>query len=128
MSQIAKRLGQTCPVQLPVEPRLPVRPQQQPIGPLPKITRRPRVSEALVWLYRLLFVEPIGRRAREDRLGALSDRMLGDIGVRRADVHAASWGRVPVRALMPRYPLDRPLVVCGRPDYPLTLVRMSEAA
>jgi hypothetical protein len=29
---------------------------------------------------------------------------------------------------MPHYPIDRPLVICGRPGYPLTLVRMSEAA
>jgi uncharacterized protein YjiS (DUF1127 family) len=129
MNQLAKRLGQTCPVRLPVEPRLPVQPERQaPSGPLRRVSRLPRVIEALVWLYRLLFVAPVGRRAREDRLAALSDRTLADIGVRRPDAHAASWGRVPVRALMPRYPLDRPLVVCGRPGYPLALVRLSEAA
>jgi hypothetical protein len=129
MHQIAERLGRACPVRLPVEPRHPVlRQPQAPVTPRPEIIRRPRVLTALIWLYRLLFVEPIGRRAREDRLGALSDRTLAEIGVRRADVHAAIWGRVPVRAVVPSYPIDRPLVVCGRPGYPLTLVRMSEAA
>jgi hypothetical protein len=129
MQQIAERLARACPVRLPVEPRHPVlRQRHAPVVPRPEITRQPRLIEAIVWLYRLLFVVPVGRRAREDRLGALSDRTLRDIGIRRADVHAAIWGRVAVRALMPHYPIDRPLVICGRPGYPLTLVRMSEAA
>lgn len=126
MQQSAERLVQACPARLPVEQRHPA--QQAPVVPRPEIIRRPRVIEVLVWLYRLLFVEPIGRRARGARLAALSDRMLGDIGLRRIDVHATILGRVPVRAIVPSYPIDRPLVVCGRPGYPLTLVRISEAA
>jgi Domain of unknown function (DUF1127) len=129
MQGIAERLGQACPVRLPVEPRHPVVWQRQaPVGPLPEIGRRPRVLAPLIWLYRFLFVEPVGRKAREERLQTLSDRMLRDVGIRRSDIHAAIWSRVPLRALVPSYPINRPLVVCGQPGYPLTVVRMSEAA
>jgi hypothetical protein len=129
MQGIAERLEQACPIRLPVEPRHPVlRPRQAPIGPLPQIGGRPRMLAALFWLYRSLFVEPVGRGAREERLQALSDRALRDVGIRRSDVHAAIWGRVPLHAVVPSYPIDRPLVVCGRQGYPLTVVRMSKAA
>ena len=83
---------------------------------------------ALLWLYRLLFVQPVGRRAREERLGALPDRILRDIGLKRVDVRAAAWGAVRLRDLLRDYPSAGPLYVCGRPDFPLTLVRLSEAA
>jgi hypothetical protein len=129
MQQVAGMLAQKCPAQFPVERRCAVgrRDQKVAVG-RPEITSRPRIVQALVWLYRVLLVEPVGRRARADRLAGLSDRILGDIGIRRADVHAATWGAVALRAVVPAHPADRPLVVCGRPGYPLTLVRMSEAA
>ena len=96
--------------------------------PLPQPARPPRLVGALLWLYRLLFVQPVGRRAREERLGALSDRILRDIGLKRVDVRAAAWGAVRLRDLLRDYPSAGPLYVCGRPDFPLTLVRLSEAA
>jgi hypothetical protein len=88
----------------------------------------PRVIGALWWLVRMLFVQPIGRRAREDRLGALGDRTLQDIGLKRADVHAAAWGIVALGEAVPDYPGAGPLVACGPQGYPLALVRLSEAA
>ena len=96
--------------------------------PLPEPERPRRLVGALLWLYRLLFVQPVGRRAREERLGALSDRIMRDIGLKRVDVRAATWGAVRLRDLLPDYPSAGPLYVCGRPDFPLTLVRLSEAA
>ena len=96
--------------------------------PLPEPGRPPRLVGALLWLYRLLCVQPVGRRAREERLGALSDRLLRDIGLKRVDVQAAAWGMVRLRDLLRDYPSAGPLYVCGRPDFPLTLVRLSKAA
>jgi len=96
--------------------------------PLPEPARPPRLVSALLWLYRLLCVQPVGRKAREERLGALSDRILRDIGLKRVDVRAAACGAVRLRDLLRDYPSAGPLYVCGRPDFPLTLVRLSEAA
>ncbi|MGH6913660.1 MAG: hypothetical protein ACREH3_08120 [Geminicoccales bacterium] len=97
-------------------------------GAITRTARRPRPVEALVWLFRLLFVLPIGRQAREDRLGTLSDRVLRDIGILRADAHAAAWGMVPLQEVLPRYPADGRLVACARRGAALALVRLSEAA
>ena len=96
--------------------------------PLPKAARLPRLIGALLWLYRLLLVRPVGRRAREERLGALSGRILRDIGLKRADVRAAAWGLVRLRDVVQGYPSAGPLYVCGRPGFRLTLVRLREAA
>jgi uncharacterized protein YjiS (DUF1127 family) len=95
---------------------------------LPQPARRPRLIRALLWLFRLLFVRPVGRRAREERLGGLPDRTLRDIGLRRADMRAAAWGLVRLGELVRAYPSAGPLCVCGRPGYPLALVRLSKAA
>ena len=95
--------------------------------PLPQ-ARPPRLMAALLWLYRLLLVRPVGRRAREERLGALSDQTLRDIGLKRADVRAAAWGRVRLGDVLRAYPSAGPLYVCGRPGFRLTLVRLGEAA
>lgn len=95
--------------------------------PLPRSGRRSRVIAALLWLYRLLFVQPVGRRAREERLCALSDRTLRDIGLGRADVQAAMFGVVRLSEVM-RYPSAGPLYVCGRPGFRPMLVPLNEAA
>jgi uncharacterized protein YjiS (DUF1127 family) len=94
----------------------------------PPQSRPPRLMAVLLWLYRLLLVRPVGRRARAERLGALSDRTLRDIGLKRADLQAAAWGRVRLRDVLLHYPSAGPLYVCGRPDFPLTLVPLGEAA
>jgi uncharacterized protein YjiS (DUF1127 family) len=115
-------------------PPLPARPgaMASPVPlahrPLPQAARPPRLIAALLWLYRLLLVQPVGRRAREDRLGALPDRTLRDIGLERADVRAAAWGLVRLRDLVRAYPSAGPLYVCGRVGFRLTLVRLREAA
>ena len=96
--------------------------------PLPQPARPSRLVGALLWLCRLLLVQPVGRRAREDRVGALPGRILRDIGLKRADVRAATWGPVRLCDVLRKYPSAGPLYVCGRPDFPLTLVRLSEAA
>ena len=98
-----------------------------PHRPLPRPARPSRLLAALLWPIRLLFVQPVGRRARAERLGALPDRALRDIGLKRADVRAAALGMVRLPDLL-RYPSAGPLCVCGRPDFRLTLVRLSEAA
>jgi uncharacterized protein YjiS (DUF1127 family) len=95
---------------------------------LPQPARQRRVIRALLWLFRLLFVQPVGRRAREERLGGLPDRTLRDIGLRRADMRAAAWGLVRLGELVRTYPSAGPLCVCGRPGYPLALVRLGKAA
>lgn len=89
--------------------------------------RRLRVVAALLWVYRLLFVQPVGRRAREERLRALPGRTLRDIGLRRADVQAAAFGMLRLSEIV-RYPRAGPLCVCGRPGFRPVLVRLSEAA
>ena len=96
--------------------------------PLPQAARRARPIRALLRLFRFLFVQPVGRRAREERLRALPDRILRDIGIKRSDARAAAWGLVPPAAVLPDYPSAGPLCVCGRPGFPLTLVRLSKAA
>ena len=96
--------------------------------PLPQPARPSRLVGALLWLCRLLLVQPIGRRAREDRVGALPGRILRDIGLKRADVQAAAWGLVRLRDVVRDYPSAGPLYVCGRPGFRLTLVRLREAA
>ena len=96
--------------------------------PLPQPARRPRLIAALLWLFRLLFVEPVGRKAREERLAALPERTLRDIGLQRADVQAAAWEPVPLAAVMPPYPSPGPLCVCGRPGFRPIVVRLSRAA
>jgi uncharacterized protein YjiS (DUF1127 family) len=103
-------------------------PAAPPHRPLPRAARPPRLVAALLWLVRLLFVQPVGRRARAERLGALPERTLRDIGLKRADVRAVTWGMLPLRDVAPAYPSAGPLYVCGRPDFPLTLVRLGKAA
>jgi uncharacterized protein YjiS (DUF1127 family) len=95
--------------------------------PLPQ-ARPPRLMAVLLWLYRLLLVRPIGRWARAERLGALCDRTLRDIGLKRADLQAAAWGRVRLGDVLLDYPSAGPLYVCGRPGFRLTLVRLGKAA
>jgi uncharacterized protein YjiS (DUF1127 family) len=102
------------------------KPQAIRFAPIPIKAPLRRVIGALSWLARMLFVQPIGRR--EDRLGALGDRILQDIGLKRADVHAAACGIVALGEAVPDYPGAGPLVACGRRGYPLALVRLSEAA
>ena len=101
----------------------------------PPLLRRPppparpsRLIRALLWLNCQLLVRPVGRRAREERLGALPDRTLRDIGLRRADVQAAICGLVRLGDMMQGYPSAGPLCVCGRPGFRPTLVRLREAA
>lgn len=94
----------------------------------PPRARRLRPIGALLWLLRLLFVEPVGREARAARLGALPERTLRDIGLRRADVQAAAWGLVPLAAVLQPYPGSGPLCICGRPDFRPVVVRLSQAA
>lgn len=130
MQQIAENARDGGPVRLqPVtlRPRpLPANPLQP--GALASIGRRPRAVEALVWLWRLLLVRPIGRRARADRLGRLSDRALRDIGMLRADAHATALGMVPLQEVLPSYPGEGCLVAGARRGQPLSLVRMGKAA
>jgi hypothetical protein len=99
-----------------------------PRRPSPRRARRPRLIAGLLWLLRLLFVVPVGRRAREERLGALPERTLRDIGLQRAEVQAAAWGLVPLAAVMQPYPSPGPLCVCGRPGFRPVVVRLSQAA
>ena len=96
--------------------------------PLPQPARPSRLVGALLWLYRLLLVQPVGRRAREERLRALPDRTLRDLGLKRADVQAAAWGLVRLRDVVLDYPSAGPLYLCGKPGFRLTLVRLREAA
>jgi hypothetical protein len=96
--------------------------------PLPHAARRSRVIGGVRWLFRLLFVQPVGRRAREERLGALPDRILRDIGVRRAELHAAACGVVRLCDLVRNYPSAGPLYICGRPGHRPTIVQLSKAA
>jgi hypothetical protein len=99
-----------------------------PLRPLPRAPRPPRPIAALLCLFRLLFVRPVGRRAREERLAALPERCLRDIGLRRPDVQAAAWGRVPLAAIVRAYPSAGPLCICGRPGFRPTVVRLGKAA
>jgi uncharacterized protein YjiS (DUF1127 family) len=124
MQQIARHATQPLPVE-PGTPALPVPLQHRP---LPRSARRPRLVRALLRLVRLLFVQPVGRRARAERLGALSDRTLRDIGLRRTDVQAAAYGVVRLCDLVRAYPSAGPLYVCGRPGFRPTLVRLDKAA
>jgi uncharacterized protein YjiS (DUF1127 family) len=96
--------------------------------PLPGWGRRSRLIAALLWLYRLLLVRPVGRRARAEHLSALPERTLRDIGLKRADVRAAACDLVRLDDVMWGYPSAGPLYICGRPDFRPTLVRLSEAA
>jgi uncharacterized protein YjiS (DUF1127 family) len=95
---------------------------------LPQPAPRPRLVALLLWLYRLLFVRSVGRRAREERLGTLPDRTLRDIGLKRAHVQAAASGLVRLCDVVGNYPSAGPLYPCGRPGFRLTLVRLREAA
>jgi uncharacterized protein YjiS (DUF1127 family) len=121
MQQIARHATQP----LPVKPGAPV-PLQHP--PLPRPARRPRVIRALLRLFRLLFVQPVGSRARAERLGALPDRTLRDIGLRRPDVQAAAYGVVRLCDLVRAYPSAGLLYVCGRPGFRPSPVRLDKAA
>lgn len=94
----------------------------------PATARRWRVTSALLWLFRLLFVTPIGRRAREERLAMMSDRDLRDIGLRRSDIGGSVSGMVRLDAAVGSYPSAGPLVVSDRRGDPLTLVRLNRAA
>jgi hypothetical protein len=72
---------------------------------------------------------PAGRpQGRAERLGALPDRILWDIGLRRTDVQAAVYGVVRLCDLVRGYPSAGPLYVCGRPGFRSTLVRLDKAA
>ncbi len=88
---------------------------------------RRRALGALRWLLRLLFVAPVGRRARAERFAALSERTLRDIGLRRTDVQAAALGLAPLATVLQRYPSPH-LCVCGRPGFRPVVVRLSKAA
>jgi hypothetical protein len=105
------------------------RPAARSDAPLP---RRPgttrRVMSALLWLLRLLFVTPIGRRAREERLSMLSERALRDIGLTRSHIDASTSGMVPLDAAVRAYPSAGPLMVSDRRGRPLTVVRLNRAA
>jgi hypothetical protein len=83
---------------------------------------------ALKWLFRLLFVQPVGRRARLEGLGSLSDHALRDIGLMRVDTTGYASGLVPLQG----YPADhanvQPLAPRARPGNALTVVRLHEAA
>jgi hypothetical protein len=94
----------------------------------PEPARRWPVTAALLWLFRLLFVTPIGRRAREERLATLSDRALRDIGLTRSDIGASATGMVPLIAAASGYPSAGPLMVSDRHGEPLTLIRLNRAA
>jgi uncharacterized protein YjiS (DUF1127 family) len=94
----------------------------------PQPAPRPRLIALLLWLYRLLLVRPVGRRARDERLGMLPERTLRDIGLKRADVQAAAWGPVRLCDVVGNYPSAGPLYPCGRPGFRPTLVRLREAA
>ena len=121
-------IAQHAPQPLPVESGAPALPAPLQHRPLPRPARPSRLMRALRWLFRLLFVQPVGRRARAERLRALPDRTLRDIGLRRADVQAAASDLVWLCDLVPAYPSAGPLYVCGRPDFRPTLVRLREAA
>lgn len=122
-----QNMAQQARQPLPVQGRAAL-PRPLPRRPLPRPPRRPRLITALLRLLRLLFVEPVGRRAREERLAALPERILRDIGLRRADVQAAAWRLVPLTAVMQPYPSSGPLYVCGRPGFRPVVVRLSKAA
>lgn len=123
MQQSAQQATQPLPVRSGALPALvPLQHRR-----LPRPGWLPRLVGALRRLFRLVFVQPVGRRAREERLGALPDRILRDIGLKRADVQAAAWGMVRLSEVM-RYPRAGPLYVCGRPGFRPTLVRLSVAA
>jgi uncharacterized protein YjiS (DUF1127 family) len=124
MQQIARHATQPLPVE-PGTPALPVPLQHRP---LPRPARRPRLIRALLRLFHLLFVQPVGRRARAERLGTLPDRTLRDIGLRRTDVQAAAYGVVRLCDLVRAYPSAGPLCVCGRPGFRPALVRLDKAA
>jgi len=126
MPQIFHDTGRVLPLR--PAPNAPTAATARLPPPRPKITRRWRVTSALLWLVRLLFVTPIGRRAREERLGMLSDRALRDIGLTRSDIGASTSGMVPVDAAVGAYPSAGPLVVSDRRGRPLTLVRLNRAA
>lgn len=92
---------------------------------------RSRVTSAIRVALRTVLgwlTQPVGRRAREERLAGLSDRTLQDLDLRRGDAQAASWGEVPLDDVAPDRPQGGPLVVCDRQQRPLTLVRLSKAA
>jgi uncharacterized protein YjiS (DUF1127 family) len=124
MQQIARHATQPLPAESGA-PALPVPLQHRP---LPRRARPPRLIRALLWLFRLLFVQPVGRRARAERLRALPDRTLRDIGLRRADIQAVATGLVRLCDLVRAYPSAGPLYVCGRPGFRPTVVRLDEAA
>jgi uncharacterized protein YjiS (DUF1127 family) len=123
MRQIAQDAVQRLPVRSGVPASAPLA-----LRPLPQPARRSRVLGALRWLYRLLLVRPVGRRAREERLAALPARILRDIGLRRADVQASAWGLVRLQKVVPDYPSAGPLYVCGRPGFRPTVVCLRKAA
>lgn len=126
MSRNAQAAGQVLPIDFTPNPAAGSR------APLPLrrpgTARRWRVMSALMGLFRLLFVTPIGRRAREEHLGALSDRALRDIGLMRADIGAFASGMVRLDAAVGGYPSAGPLVVSDRRGHPPTLVRLNRAA
>jgi uncharacterized protein YjiS (DUF1127 family) len=124
MPQNVHETGQVLPVRFAPGP-----PSGSPL-PLrrPEMARRSRVTSALLWLIRTLFVTPIGRRAREERLGMLSDRALRDIGLMRSDIGASVSGMMRLDAAVAAYPSAGPLVVSDRRGHPLTLVRLNRAA
>jgi hypothetical protein len=113
---------------LPIRPA-PRRPDRSG-APLPRrpAPKRWRVTSALLWLFRLLFVTPIGRRAREESLAMLSERALCDIGLTRSDIGASTSGMVALDTAVRAYPSAGLLVVSDRHGRPLTMVRLNRAA
>lgn len=128
MQQIGHAARERCPARLqPVILRV-LQTNPLPPGGRPSTHRRPRPVAALLWLGRLLFVRPIGRRARADRLGGLGDGTLRDLGILRADVQAAALGLVPLHEVLPRYPGDGRVACCAARRHPPRQVRIGEAA
>jgi uncharacterized protein YjiS (DUF1127 family) len=90
--------------------------------------RRWRVFGALRWLLHLLFVQPVGRRARLEGLGRLSDHTLRDIGLMRVATSGYAAGQVPMHEHPRHHANVQPLAAREVPERPMTLIRLHEAA
>lgn len=125
MAQIANDTRQVLPIRptskIPTEVTAPMLGQ-------PQIARPWRVIVVLKWLFQMLLVRPVGRRARLEGIGKLSDRALRDIGLMRCD----TAGTVPGLAPLQEHPGDhasiRTLAACEEPRHSLTVVRLNQAA
>lgn len=98
-----------------------------PVLDQPRIARPWRLTVALKWLYHMLFVRPVGRRARHEGLHGMGDHALRDIGLRRSDVGGSASGMVSLERMAAGYPSAGPLVVPDQPPSP-KLVRLNRAA